>query len=232
MGSKVEKHMSRLAMPKTWKIKRKGIKWVTRPLPGPHSPKLGVPLNVLLRDILSYARTSKEVKNILNDQEILVDGIRRKENRFITGLMDVVSIPKTKENFRILLNKKGHIIAFPIREDANIKPCKIKGKVVIKKSKLQLNLFDGKNILADKTEAKVGDTALIDIPSKKIKQILKLEKKALVYLIGGKHIGETGTIEDIKGNKIIYKRGKDKFETLKKYAFVIGKEKPEISLPE
>jgi len=64
MGSKIERHLSRLAMPKAWKIKRKGIKWVTRPLPGPHSFKLGLPLNVLLRDILKLSKTTKETKSI------------------------------------------------------------------------------------------------------------------------------------------------------------------------
>ncbi|MEE9525246.1 MAG: 30S ribosomal protein S4e [Candidatus Woesearchaeota archaeon] len=232
MGEKIQRHLSRLAMPKSWKIKRKGIKWVTRPHPGPHSLKLGMPLNVLLRDVLEYARTTKEVKNILQNQEILVDGIRRTNHRFLVGLMDVISIPKTKENFRILLNKKGYLIAFPIKNDANIKPSKINGKSIIKKGKLQLNLFDGKNILSDKKEAKVGDTAIIELPSQKIKQIIKFEKGATIYLVGGKHIGGTGVIEDIKENKISYKSGKDKVETLKKYAFVIGKEKSLIQLQE
>ncbi len=234
MGSRVEKHLSRLAMPRTWKIKRKDKKWVTRPLPGTHSFKLGMPINLIIRNILSYTRTTKETKYILNNQEILVDQVRRKSHRFIVGLMDVISTPKIKENFRILLDKKGKIITFPIdKNEAKVKPCKVKGKTSIKKGKIQLNLFDGKNIILSKEKKiSVGDTVLIDLPSQKIKESFKLEKKAFVYLTGGKHVGETGTIEDIKDNLIIYKRGKNKFETLKKYAFVIGKEKPAIKIPE
>ncbi len=233
MGSIVEKHMSRLAMPKTWKIKRKGIKWVTRPSPGPHPFKLGLSLNVLLRDILSYARTTKEVKNILNNQEILIDGIRRKDHKFIIGLMDVVAIPKINKYFRILINKKRNIMASEIKpEEAKIKPCKIIGKKIIKKQKLQLNLYDGKNILTKEKAGNVGDTIIIEIPSQKIKEVLKLEKNALVYLTGGGHTGEIGIVDEIKGRRITYKRDKDKFETLKKYAFVIGKDKPLIQLPE
>ena len=231
MGSKVEKHLSRLAMPNTWKIKRKRIKWVTRPLPGPHSIDSGLPLNVLLRDTLKLARTAKEVKNILNNQEILIDGVRRKEPKFIVGLMDTVAIPKIKKYFRILFNKKGNIIAFEIKPDeAKVKPCKIKCSTVIKKGKFQLNLYDGKNILTKDKSYKVGDTAVIELPSQKIKEFLKLEKGATVYLTGGKHIGETGIVEDIKENRLVYKRGEDTFETLKNYAFVIGKGK--ITLPE
>ena len=233
MGSKVEKHLSRLAMPRSWKIKRKERKWVTRPLPGPHSFKLGMPLNVLLRDVLGYASTAKEVRFILNNQEIFVDGIRRKEPKFIVGLMDVVSMPKVKKHFRVLFDKKGHIMALEIKpEEAKIKPCKIIDKTVVKKGRLQLNLYDGKNILTEDKAAKVEDSVVIELPSQKIKELLKLEKGAVVYLTGGGYIGETGIIEEIKGDRITYKREKDVFETLKEYAFVIGKGKPMIQLSE
>ncbi len=117
-------------------------------------------------------------------------------------------------------------------EEAKIKPCKIIGKKIIKKQKLQLNLYDGKNILTKEKAGNVGDTIIIEIPSQKIKEVLKLEKNALVYLTGGGHTGEIGIVDEIKGRRITYKRDKDKFETLKKYAFVIGKDKPLIQLPE
>ena len=56
----------------------------------------------------------------------------------------------------------------------------------------------------------------------------------LVYLVGGKHAGTLGIIENVSENKIAYKEqageGK-KYETLKEYAFVIGKDKPIVSLP-
>ena len=73
MGSRVEKHLSRLAMPKTWKVKRKGIKWVTRPLPGAHSLKQGMPISVLLRDVLKLARTTKEVKKLFKFLNLEMD---------------------------------------------------------------------------------------------------------------------------------------------------------------
>jgi small subunit ribosomal protein S4e len=224
MGSKVEKHLSRLAMPKTWKLKRKKIKWVTRPLPGAHPFDLGMPINILLRDIIKYARTTREVKNILYNQEILVDGKRRKNHKQIVGLMDVVSIPKIKKNFRLTLNKKGNLVADEIKsEEAKLKSCKVTNKTMIKKGKMQLNLHDAKNILTDNKKINVGDTVVIEIPSQKIKEVLKLEKGATVYLTGGKHMGEEGIVEDIKGTKLVYKRDKETHETLKKYAFVINK---------
>jgi small subunit ribosomal protein S4e len=232
MGSIGEKHLSRLAMPKTWQIKRKGIKYISRPLPGTHSMDRSMPLNLVFKHLLNYARTNKEVKHILNNQEIFVDGVRRKDPRFAIGVMDVLSIPKLKKYFRVLLTQKGKLRLLAIEEkEANIKLCRIKNKSPVKK-KIQLNLGDGRNILVEKDEYKVRDTAVIGVPSQKIKEVLKLEKGNLVYLIGGKHIGEVGAIEDVKKERLIYKRGKKLFETSLNFAFVVGKEKPVVLLSE
>ena len=56
---------------------------------------------------------------------------------------------------------------------------------------------------------------------------------SLVFLTGGKHIGETGKVQDIASSRIIYKTEKgDVVETLKKYAFPVGKDKPLIKITE
>ena len=63
-------HLKRLAVPKTWDIKKKGIKFVTRPNLGAHPRKLSVPINLVIRDLLSYAKSNKEVKYILSENLI------------------------------------------------------------------------------------------------------------------------------------------------------------------
>ena len=63
----------------------------------------------------------------------------------------------------------------------------------------------------------------------KIKRHLKLEKGALIYLIGGKHIGVIGKLMEIKkfkgieNDRITMETKQAKIETLKDYAFVIEK---------
>jgi small subunit ribosomal protein S4e len=224
--------LKRLAIPKAWPIKRKGIKFVVRPKPGPHPLKFSLPLNIILRDILKFAKSNKEVKNILNNKTILVDGVNRKDPRFPVGLFDVIEIPDKKEQFRIITNEKGKIKVYSInKSEAGLKPCKIVGKAKIK-GKTQLNLFDGKNILVDKDIYKCSDTLLISLPKQEIKKHLKLEKGMTIYLMGGKHIGEIGIVESISSKKILYKESSgENFETLKKYAFVIGDKKSAIVLP-
>ena len=55
-------HLKRLAAPKTWGITRKNTKFITKPVPGPHGMQAGMPLSVLIKEILNYAGTTREVK--------------------------------------------------------------------------------------------------------------------------------------------------------------------------
>jgi len=224
-------HLKKLAAPKTWHVKRKGLKFITKPTPGPHSLETGMPLSILLKEILNYADTTKEVKKILNTNEIKIDGKPRKYFRFPVGLFDTIEFTNINEYFRVILNRKSKLSLVKIRKDeVSLKPCKIIGKTLIK-GKNQLNLFDGRNILSDSNSYEVGDTLLLSLPEQKISKHFKLGKKTTIFLTGGKHIGEIGSVEDIVENKVIYKDQKGNLiETSKKYAFVIGDDKPMIAL--
>lgn len=224
-------HMKRISMPKSWvSDNKKNFTWIIRPKPGAHSFDQGISLSVILRDMLHYAENTREAKDIVLHKTVLVDGKRRKDHKFLVGLMDVVSFPDTKESFRVLLDKKEKISLLKIDDkESKIKPCKITGKSKVGK-KTQLNLFDGKNILVDKDSYKVGETVVIEMPEQKIKEQFKLEKGAVVYLTGGKMIGQTATVDGIKENTISVKTKEGSFDTPKKYCFVMGKEKSIIKI--
>jgi small subunit ribosomal protein S4e len=225
-------HLKRYKAPNSWKIKRKKFKYITRSKPGPHNAKKSQPLNVLLRDTLKIAMTNREVKFMLENKEVLVDGKRRKETRFPVGLFDVISLPEMGEHLRIYLDKKGKLDTIKIPEnECNTKICRINGKKALK-GKIQLTLHDGRNILTDQNDLSVGDCLLITFNKKvSIKAKIPLEKGSAIFLVGGKHIGHIGTVEDIVGNRILYKSEKgDTVETLKKYAYAVGKGKPSIKL--
>jgi len=227
----VKNHLIRINMPRTWQIKRKEKKFITRPKPGQSSMELGMPLNVILKDVLGLAKTSREVRYLLNNQEVLVDYKRRKEPKCIVGFMDVLSIPAIKKDYRIVLNEKGKISLIEIsKEEAGIKLCKIKGKTMVK-GKLQLNLSDGKNILTDKKDYKTGDMIVYDLVHKKIKDVISLEKNNTIFIVGGKYIGEIGKVVDLGNKSITYKNQKgDTIETLKKYAYCLGKDKETVKM--
>jgi len=224
----VKNHLKTIAAPKTWPINRKSKVFIMRPTSGPHNLETGVTLNFVLTDMLKIASRKKEAVHILYHKEVLVDGKRRKDVRFPVGLFDVITIKDTKKNYRLIMSIKGKLELKEIDDkEAQIKPLKIKVKKSMGK-KFQLGFYDGSNLLIDKNDYSVGDT--VTVKSGKVKDHFKLAKGNTIFLTGGRNLGKTGVIEDITGNKILYKAKNEVLETLKKYAFVIGKDKPIIKL--
>ncbi|MEK6907511.1 MAG: 30S ribosomal protein S4e [Nanoarchaeota archaeon] len=225
-----KRHLFALNAPSNWPIKRKEYKWVIRPNPGSHPLKRCLPLNLLLRGILNYARTSREIKKILQDGEILINKRIIKDQKFPVGVMDNIEIKSKNEYFRLFINSSNKYELKKInKEEAKLKLCKIINKKILKKGLIQLNLFDGRNIIVGKDSYKTGDSILLDLENNKIVSHLKLEKNAFVYLIGGKYIGNTGKLELIKEYglqpaKISLKSDKKDIETLKEFAFVINED--------
>ena len=228
-----KEHLKRLAAPKSWQISRKELKFITKPSAGPHNFKSSIPISIFLKELLNYANTTKEVKKIMNNNEIKIDGKVRREFRFPIGIFDTIRFKSINENFRVILNSKGKLDMIKISEDeSSLKPCKIIGKKMVR-GKLQLNLYDGKNLNDGNNSYQSGDTVLLSLPEQKIIKHFKLKKKSTIFLTGGKHIGETGNVEDIVEDKIIYKNHKGNLiETSKKYAFVVGDDSPSITLNE
>ena len=224
-----KQHLKRLNAPRSWPISRKRTKWVTRQNPGTHKLDESVPINILLKDMLKYAKTTRDAKRILNNKEILIDGIPRSDIKFPVGIFDIIKIPKTKEYFLMLLNKKGKLYLNKIDEKRSESKClKIVRKTILKKGKLQINFYNGNNMLSDKNEYKVGDSLVLNLKDRKIVKHLKLEKGATVYLTRGKHIGSSGTLEKVlkssknSGNNLVeIKIGDKNIKTLKDYIFVI-----------
>ena len=85
-----------------------------KPSPGPHKQRECLPLCLILRNRLKYALTYKEVTTILQQRLVKVDGKVRRDKCYPTGIMDVVSIDKTDEHFRIIYDQKGRFVVHSI----------------------------------------------------------------------------------------------------------------------
>ncbi|KAL6337110.1 hypothetical protein AAG906_036424 [Vitis piasezkii] len=85
-----------------------GDAFAPKPSSGPHKSKECLPLILILRNRLKYALTYREVIVILMQRHVLVDGKVRTNKTYPFGFMDVVSIPKTNENFRLLYDTKAN----------------------------------------------------------------------------------------------------------------------------
>jgi small subunit ribosomal protein S4e len=249
MGRKGESgHMKRKPAPKIWPIHRKEAVWTVNPIPGPHSLSRSMPLAIIVRDILGFAKTAKEARNIISSGKIMVDGKVRRDERFLVGLMDVISIVDAKKSYRILPSGKG-LMLHPIdAQEASFKLSRIEDKTVVKEGNIQLNLHDGScSIVKENSEPLENmeyntlDVVKVSVPDREILSYTKLTTGAPVLVTGGKNMGKWGkiasiekkadkkrrellvTLNDINGNQ---------FQTILDFVFMVGDAESSISLPE
>ena len=250
MGRKGErKHLKRKPAPKIWPIHRKEAVWTVKPKPGPHPLSRCIPLTLIVRDMLQFAKTGKEAKTIISQGKIKVNGKVQREERFLVGLMDVISIPDTEKVYRVMPYEKG-LFLHPIESDeAEFKLYRIEDKNVVRGGHVQLNFHDGTSVLIRVNDPKKPeedvyqtlDTLKLSIPDRELLGHMKLTVGTPAIIIGGKNIGKYGkitaieekpdqkrrnllvTIEDKNGNQ---------FQTILNFIFVLGDTEPSISLLE
>ncbi|MCX8187849.1 MAG: 30S ribosomal protein S4e [Nitrososphaeria archaeon] len=237
-------HLKRLAAPPHLKILVKEKVFTVCPSPGPHPKYECIPLLLILRDYLRYAENGEEAKKIIGQGKILVDGKPVKDYKFPVGLMDIVSIPDTGENFRILpIYGRGlDIIEIP-KEESGFKLCKILRKMHVSGGHLQVTLHDGRNLrFKEVTDVVRGymtkDTLKISVPSQVILGYLRLEEGRYGLLIKGPKQGLHGRIIEIRRDvvypaKPLVKLSTPKGEVLSilDYVMVVGEDEPWIKLP-
>jgi len=191
-------HLKRQKAPKNWPIHRKGTKYVVR---SNFNLQKGVPILIILRDMLKIAQNRREVKKALHLKHILLNNKIVKEEKNSALLFDTLAVIPLKKFYRIDLLKKGKFKLEEIKEaEANQKVSKVVNKKILKNKKVQLNLLDGNNFISD-TECKINDSALIGFKEKKIKKCLPLKEKAKAVIFAGKHAGERGIIDKINQEK-------------------------------
>lgn len=243
------RHLKRKPAPAFWPIHRKEAVWTVKPNAGPHKIERSLPLVLVLRDMLGVAKTRSEVRAVLSQGGVMVDGNIEREELFPTGLMDVISIPTVNKQYRVLPSEKGLTLNPINKDEAGFKLCRVEDKTVLNSGNVQLNLHDGRNIRiavkdANKPEEDVfstSDTVKISLPQQEIAGHFKLAEGASALIVGGKNIGKHGkiaalerreaqkrkkalvTIEDAKGNR---------FQTTVEYVFVVGDAKTHVSLLE
>jgi len=210
-------------------IARKEDKFVARPK-GSFSLNMGMPLITVLRDVLHIVENRKEGKRVLNSRDVLVNGVRRKDEKFMIGLMDILQIKELGKSYRMVLDKNGILRLSPIPlNESSFKLCKVIGKRMIWKGVTQLSLHDGRSYVGSAAHS-IGDTVAITLPEAKEKSHLKLENGCQVYLIGGSNVGLTGSVESISGSQVKVNIGGNVIEAARRFVFVTGKDKPLVKL--
>jgi small subunit ribosomal protein S4e len=193
--------MKRVAAPKRWFLGKLNGLYATRPSPGPHKLRECIPLNVLLQQRLKYALSRDEARKIVKDKEglIKVDGKIRRDPRFPLGIMDVVTIEKTNEHFRILLDVKGRFQPHRVKaEEAQFKLCKVVKKFIGKSKIPYITTHDGRTLRFPNPDIQKNDSVKLNLSTGKIDAVVKFVNGATVMLTGGNNIGRIGVLQSIE----------------------------------
>ncbi|KAJ3916680.1 ribosomal family S4e-domain-containing protein [Lentinula edodes] len=221
------KHLKRLAAPFSWMLD-KLERYAPRPSPGPHKLRECLRLTVFLRNRLKCALTGREATSIVVQRLIEIDGKVRTDPTYPAGFMDVISIEKSGEHFRVLYDVKGGFAIHRITpEEATYKLLKVKKVAIGARGVPHVVTHDGLN-----------DTIKFDVEQGKITDFVKFDTGNVVMITGGRNMGCAGVIvhreKHIGDWDIVHVKGSlDRtFATRISNIFVIGEgSKPWLSLP-
>ncbi len=223
----MSRHQKRLSVPESWPVERKTAKYTVKARAGPHG-EAGVPLLIVLRDVLGYVDSKKEAKYATNEGGVLVNGESASDVRRPIGMFDILGFEERGEYFRVFPDEGDRLALTPIDEsDADGKLGKIADKRHVSGSETQLQLHDGRNLRVEEAgEYSPGDSIVIDWDSEILARF-PYEGGALVTAVQGQHAGEIGRIEEITviessaPNTVTIERDEDSFETIAEYVVVI-----------
>ncbi|WP_337860256.1 30S ribosomal protein S4e [Ferroplasma sp.] len=218
------------------KIPRKTNFWSVTPTPATHNKEDSIPMLILLRDYLKLGDKEREITRILNNNMVKVDGKIVKDRRFPLGFMDVLSVETLENEYIILYDRKGKLVAMPNSpNNAGLKLFKVVKKSIVGTGKIQLGFRDGKTIVTDRKDINTSDVLLMKIPGLEIVNVLKMGEGDKAFITGGSHIGELATIKNIEVKKSSVKNMvhlNEGFSTIKDYIYVIGTPKYTFKIPE
>jgi small subunit ribosomal protein S4e len=247
MGYKGQrKSMKRVNAPKAWYLgKLRGV-YATKPSAGPHKTRECIPLCVLLQQRLKYALNRDEARKIVKSGSkakgtgnIVVDGKVRRDPRFPLGCMDVVSIAKCNEHFRMLHDIRGRFQPHRIdAKEAGFKLCRVVTKQIGKSKVPHITTHDSRTIRFPHPDICINDVVKVNLSTGAIEQVLKFSNGSTVMLTGGNNIGRIGTLSSVERHPGTFdiahvrdSRG-NSFSTRIANVFIIGDGKTNaISLP-
>jgi small subunit ribosomal protein S4e len=183
-----------------------------------------MPLNIVIRDVIGLARSTREVRTILHNSLAKVDGRVVKDTRRGIGVMDVLTLGE--DNYRCVLDTNGRLRYRPISaEEAGWKVCRIEGKSTVKGGKTQVHLHDGRNIIVDDaSEHKTGDSLKISLPDQKVIEHIKFGEGTRCMLVGGIHVGKLADVTNftVKRSSMPNEVEFEGFGTITDNVFTVG----------
>lgn len=153
--------------------------------------------------------------------------------------MDVVSIAKTSEHFRVLYDTKGRFVLKSIKpEEAKFKLIKIRSRAMGTNKIPYIVSHDARTFRFPHPEIEANDTVRLNLETNKIEDFIKFETGNVCFVTAGNNIGRVGIVTHIEKHMgsfdIVHVKDANgrTFATRSGNVFIIGKgKKPWISLP-
>ena len=187
-------HVNRKNIGNFWPIPRTGTKYLAV---STHNQTSSIPLIVIMRDILHLVQTKKELKKLLSEKQVMVNHNIIRETNYGVSLFDSINIPLIKKNYTASLNEHKKMIFNETSEKSCEKRVfKVIGKKKLAGNTMQINLLSGRNART-KEDVSVDDSILYNTKTNTVEKIIKMSASKKAYVIKGKHIGTSGTIESI-----------------------------------
>lgn len=183
--------------------------WAPRPSTGPHKLRECIPMLIVLRNRLKYGLTRRECMMIVKDRKIKVDHKVRTDVNYPAGFMDVITIDKTEEYFRLLYDVKGRFVLHRVTKDnAKFKLCRVKRFAKGKPSAIGRNplqhkqagavpyivTHDGRTIRYPDPHIRVNDTIKLNLETGKIEAFTKFAVGNVAMITSGHNLGRVGVI--------------------------------------
>ncbi len=224
------KHQKRLSVPKSWPVERKTETFTVKAGAGPHGES-GVPLLIILRDVLGYVDNRKEARYALNQNNVVINGEPVSTEERPVGMFDIVAFTERDEYYRVFPDEGGRLTLTPMDEEsAQSKLGKIEGKQHVPGGDVQLTLHDGQTLLVDEdSDYSVGDSLIVANDDGEIVAHFVYEEGALATAVAGQHAGRIGEITNIEvtassaPNNVQLSSFDDEtaFETIEEYIVII-----------
>jgi small subunit ribosomal protein S4e len=219
-------HQKRLSAPDSWPVERKTETFTVKAAGGPHGDA-GVPLVIVLRDVLGYVDSTREADYAANGGGVLVNGEAVADVRRPIGMFDILSLPEREEHYRVFPDEGGRLGLTPIdAEAASSKLGKVVDKTKVPGGGTQLNLHDGANLVVEADAYAAGDSVVVDADDDVVAHF-EYEEGALVTATDGEHAGEIGEVDEIEvtpgssPNNVHVETDDGGFETVEEYVVVI-----------
>ena len=220
-------HQKRLSVPKSWPVERKTETFTVKAGAGPHGES-GVPLLIVLRDVLGYVDSRKEARYALDQGSVLINGTAVSDEERPVGMFDILAFTEREEYYRVFPGQGGRLSLTPIDEDsAGSKLGKVVNKQHVPGGAVQLTLHDGQTLVVEDGSYDTDDSLVVANDDDAIVARFEYEEGALVTAVSGEHAGEVGRIDEIQvtpgsaDNIVRVEQDDGAFETVEDYVVVI-----------